>query len=180
MRCHFKIFCCFLFCLGCLIRGALCHAESPQRFFIEGDGRVTLSNPKTGHTATIQYRLADGTYPEEVQATVDELFGLSAYADVDHISMRLIALLDYIQDTFGDGTKTIRLDSAYRSPLYNEELRDKGRTVAKASTHMEGMAADITIPGVKGYLIWQQLRSKNYKRSFVSVFRGETDLKNFF
>jgi len=74
--------------------------------------------------------------------------------------------------------KTIRLNSAYRSPQYNQNLRDQDRTVAKASTHMEGMAADITIAGVDGKYLWEALRAKNccgvgwYGRSSVHVDTG--------
>jgi uncharacterized protein YcbK (DUF882 family) len=48
--------------------------------------------------------------------------------------------LDYFEDRF---QQPIVIISGYRSPEYNENLRAKGRLAAKASLHMEGMAADI-------------------------------------
>jgi uncharacterized protein YcbK (DUF882 family) len=131
------------------------------RFFYTGNGHVKLYNPKNGQRQTIQYRLSDGSYPDEAMAQIDKVFSLKSGADIGHMSLRFIALLDYIQDTFGEGIKTLQLDSAYRAPAYNQGLRNQGRTVAKASTHMEGMAADITIPGVKGKFLWESLRDKN-------------------
>ncbi len=128
---------------------------------MEGDGAVRLFNPKNGRRETIQYRLADGSYPLEAREQIDQLFGLKKSDPIEHMSLRFIALLDFIQDEFGDGEKTIQLNSAYRSPKYNQGLRDKGRTVAKASTHMEGMAADIEIKGVQGKYLWEKMRDKN-------------------
>jgi uncharacterized protein YcbK (DUF882 family) len=120
-----------------------------------------LFNPKNGHKETIQYRLRDGSYPLAAREQIDRVFGLNKTDSIEHISLRLIALLDHIQDHYGKGKQTIRLDSAYRSPTSNKDLRDQGRIVAKASTHMEGMAVDITIAGVSGKHLWKSLREKN-------------------
>ncbi len=174
MKAHLKPVLLLLSLLGSFPVGA---AER-HRFFYEGDGAVKLYNPKVGQRTEIRYR-HDEAYPVSARVAVDQLFGLNpTQQSVEHISLRLIALLDYIQDTFGDSTKTIQLDSAYRAPQYNQSLRDKGRTVAKASTHMEGMAADITISGVSGKSLWEQLRDKNccgvgwYGKNSVHVDSG--------
>ncbi len=148
------------------------------RFFLEGDGVVRLYNPKNGARGELRYRSEDGSYSELALSEINHIFGLKKDGQLGLISLRLIALLDYIQDRFADGTKTIRLDSAYRSPQYNERLREQGGTVARASTHMEGMAADITVPGVKGEYLWEQLRELNccgvgwYGKNSVHVDTG--------
>lgn len=132
-----------------------------RRFFLEGDGRLALENMKTGERGMVVYRLPDGTYPPAVRREINEIFGLEGDPVVENISLRFVALLDYIQDQYGDGTKTIKMNSAYRAPDYNQRLRDRGGTVAKASTHMEGMAADLRIDGVDGRYLWESLRAKD-------------------
>jgi uncharacterized protein YcbK (DUF882 family) len=47
------------------------------------------------------------------------------------------------------GKRDFHVISGYRSPAYNESLRQKGRGVAKHSLHIEGKAVDIRVPGVK-------------------------------
>jgi len=114
--------------------------EKPRdRYFLNGDGWIHLTNAKTGKTARVHYRLLDGSYPQEARRQVDRLFGVPADSS-DHIDLRLVSFLDYFEDRF---QQPIIIISGYRSPEYNENLRAKGRLTAKASLHMEGMAADI-------------------------------------
>lgn len=135
--------------------------ETAGRFFLEGDGIVKLRNMKTGAKKTITYRDREGHYPDEVQMDLKKVFGVKKQDPLDEVSLRLVSLLDYIQDHFGEGFKEIRMNSPYRSPTYNQSLRAQGRTVAKASLHTEGMAADIEIPGVDGHAMWLALREKD-------------------
>jgi uncharacterized protein YcbK (DUF882 family) len=154
------------------------YADSNGRFFLEGDGTIRLTNPKNGRSEEISYRGPDGSYSDEAHQQTNAVFGLEAKETLEDISLRFIALLDYIQDNFGEGRKVIQLNSAYRSPQYNQSLRKQGRTVAKASTHMEGMAADIEIKGVDGKYLWESLRAKNccgvgwYGKNSVHVDTG--------
>jgi hypothetical protein len=69
----------------------------------------------------------------------------------DHISLRLISVLDFIEDRFA---LPIVLISGYRSQEYNENLRAKGGGAAKASLHIEGMAADIQVRKNLAAKIW--------------------------
>jgi len=110
-----------------------------DRYFLSGDGWIQLTNAKTGQSARIHYRLPDGSYPQDARRQIDRLFGVPADS-ADHIALRLISFLDYFEDHFHQPIKVI---SGYRSPEYNENLRAQGRLAAKASLHMEGMAADI-------------------------------------
>jgi uncharacterized protein YcbK (DUF882 family) len=121
---------------------AACAGPTPRdRFFISGDGEVRLENLKTGDKARIRYRDAMGAYPAAARARIDRLFGIPSGSD-DRIALRLVALLDYIEDRY---RVPIRINSGYRSPEYNSQLRAKGRLAAKASLHMEGMASDIVL-----------------------------------
>ncbi len=80
---------------------------------------------------------------------------------LDNVSPRLIALLGYLQDALGKGMAKIQILSAYRSPEYNEKLRQKGKLAAKASLHQEGMAVDFTMEGVPAEEIWKFVKNLN-------------------
>jgi uncharacterized protein YcbK (DUF882 family) len=128
-----------------------------ERYFLSGDGWIQLSNAKTGQSARIQYRLADGSYPREAHQQVNRLFGVPASSD-DEISLRLVSLLDYLEDLY---RHPIEIISGYRSPEYNEGLRAKGRLAAKASLHIEGMAADIRMRKVLSAEAFETIKTLN-------------------
>jgi uncharacterized protein YcbK (DUF882 family) len=126
-----------------------------DRFFISGDGKIRIENLKTGDTAEVRYREPRGTYPEAARKRIDRLFGISPGAP-DHISLRFVSLLDYVEDRYH---LPIRVNSGYRSPEYNALLRAKGRLAAKASLHMEGMAADIVLGRTLAARAFQDIRA---------------------
>jgi len=125
-----------------------------DRYFLSGDGSVSLTNPKTDSSARVRYRLADGTYPIDAQQQIDRLFGVSEDSG-DHISLRLISALDFVEDRFA---LPIVLISGYRSLEYNDNLRAKGGGAAKASLHIEGMAADIQVHKNLAMKIWASVK----------------------
>ncbi|MGH7431119.1 MAG: YcbK family protein [Candidatus Methylomirabilales bacterium] len=130
-------------------------AAPPGRFFLEGDGTVRLVNGRTGAGGAVTYRTPRGEYPESAQRRINRIFGVPPNAS-EGIAIRLIALLDYLQDQLKGGK--IKIVSGYRSPTYNEELRKKGRLAARTSMHLEGMAADIEMEGVEGKRLWEFVR----------------------
>jgi uncharacterized protein YcbK (DUF882 family) len=130
-------------------------AKPNDRYFLSGDGQIQLTNAKTGNSARIRYRSPDGSYPEDARRQINRLFGVPA-ASSDDISLRLISLLDYIEDLFSHPVEII---SGYRSPEYNENLRNQGRLAAKASLHMEGMAADISMQKVLSTKAFQAIKA---------------------
>jgi len=91
---------------------------------------------------------------------VDHLFGYPTGQKGEHISQRMIFMLDYFSDDVAAG-KTIYLKSGYRSPKYNQNLRKQGKTAGKTSTHIDGMAIDFYIDGVDGKALWEFIRSKD-------------------
>jgi uncharacterized protein YcbK (DUF882 family) len=121
-----------------------------DRYFLSGDGVVSLTNPKTNSSAQVRYRSADGTYPNDARRQIDRLFGVGEDSG-DHVSLRLISALDFIEDRF---QLPIVLISGYRSQDYNDNLRAKGGGAAKASLHIEGMAADIQVRKNLAAKIW--------------------------
>lgn len=131
------------------------NAALTDRYFFSGDGTVHLINAHTNKSANIRYRLADGSYPTEARRQVDALFGVPAGSS-DYISLRLVSVLDYIEDRY---RQPIEIISGYRSPEYNENLRAKGRLAAKTSMHIEGMAADIRMRKVLSAEWFQTLKA---------------------
>jgi uncharacterized protein YcbK (DUF882 family) len=113
-----------------------------------------LTNAKTNSSARVRYRSPDGTYPSDAQHQIDRLFGVSADSE-DHISLRLISALDFVEDRFA---LPILLISGYRSQEYNNNLRAKGGGAAKASLHIEGMAADIQVRKNLAMQIWASVK----------------------
>ncbi len=144
-----------IFCL--LLTSSTLFAES-HRFFFEGDGSVHLINAKTGLGGVITYRTPEGHYSDEAHTRINRLFGVPVGSS-DETSLRLIALLDHLQDHLKGGP--IRIVSGYRSPEYNDGLRKKGKLAAKTSLHIEGMAADIDMDGVDGKTLWNYVRGLN-------------------
>lgn len=125
-----------------------------NRYFLSGDGTVSLTNPKTSHSVRVHYRTEEGLYPREARQEIDRLFGVSAESG-DHISLRLISALDYVEDQFD---LPIVVISGYRSEEYNRNLRAQGGGAAKASLHIEGMAADIKVRKNLAKKIWESVK----------------------
>lgn len=134
-----------------------------QRFFYEGDGCLYMYSEKTKKNfPRACYRKADGTYDEAVLKKIDTFLQVPADLE-EHFSLRTIAFLDYLQDKYVPNPKTpIRIISGYRSPAYNEGLRQKGKLAGKTSYHLEAMAVDVIFPGVKSEDVWEYAKSLNY------------------
>jgi len=132
------------------------HAEESlrDRYFLSGDGWVRLTDAKTNKSARVRYRLPDGSYPPEARRQIDRLFGVPDASD-DSMSLRLISVLDYVEDRF---QQPIEIISGYRSPEYNEGLRKKGRLAAKTSLHTEGMATDFLIPKARAAKVFKIIK----------------------
>jgi uncharacterized protein YcbK (DUF882 family) len=130
------------------------------RFFLMGDGKIHIRNTHTGREARVTLLNADGSLNEEAFAGIDEVFGFPVQEKGEHISPRLIFMLDYFSDLVAPG-KRINLVSGYRSPQYNSTIRDAGGNVARTSTHIDGMALDFNIEGVSGKELWEVIRNKN-------------------
>jgi uncharacterized protein YcbK (DUF882 family) len=154
-----------LLALGVICAGTS-RAQPGDRYFLSGDGLIHLSHEKSGRSAQVRYRLSDGSYPLAAQHQIDRLFGVPPGSE-DHISLRFISLLDHFEDRFNH---PIKLISGYRSPASNEKLRNQGRPAAKASLHMEGMAADIRLPGKLA--AWAFERVKSMQCCGVGYYHG--------
>jgi uncharacterized protein YcbK (DUF882 family) len=144
-----------LFCLPTFL-----WASASGRFFLAGDGTILIRNAKTGKEANVRLFAADGSLNEEGFNRIDEVFGFPTVEKGEHISPRLICMLDYFSDRVAPG-KAINLDSGYRSPQYNSTIRNAGGNVAKTSQHIDGMALDFNIAGVDGKALWEEIKDRD-------------------
>jgi uncharacterized protein YcbK (DUF882 family) len=120
--------------------------ERQSIFKFSGDGVLGMHDVQTREFFNVIYRDETGRYDEEALAVIDHIFRCHGGQEEFPISLKLIELLDYIQDHYG--AKELKVISGYRSPDHNAHLRRRSRRVARESLHMEGMAADVIIPGV--------------------------------
>lgn len=142
-----------------LLAGAMGPAggqDAPRdRYFFSGDGVVMLTNAATGESKQVRYRLADGSYPAQAQQELRRLFAVPARSE-DEISLRLISLLDYVEDRY---RRPLVVLSGYRSPEYNDSLRAQGRLAARTSLHTEGMAADIRLGNALSRRAFEEIKT---------------------
>lgn len=151
--------------------------ERKSIFAHTGDGIIGMHDVKTNEIFNVIYRDSSGRYDEDALAVVDHIFRCHSGNEEFPISLKLIELLDNIQDHFG--AKELKIISGYRSPSYNAKIRRRSRRVAKESYHMEGMAADVVIPGVsarqlRDYAISLKAGGVGYygRRAFVHIDVG--------
>ena len=135
-------------------------AAPPDRFFLMGSGVLHLDNLRNNKEERVELLSAGGQINEAALEAVDRVFGFPTLARGEHISPRLLFMLSYFADRVAPGEK-IYLESAYRSPEYNDAIRKKGANAARTSTHMDGMALDFWIEGVNGKKLWETIRTMN-------------------
>jgi len=146
-------------------------------FAITGDGRISLSDTHTGEVISVVYRNADGRYNEAAIKAIHHTLRCHGDGEKIPISLKLVELVDNIQDHFG--ADVIRVVSGYRSDSYNAALRRRSSRVAHRSLHIQGLAMDIRLPGVNKADLARYARSLEaggvglYRRSrFVHVDVG--------
>lgn len=115
------------------------HPPLPVNF--GGDGRLTITRQDNGEHIRVRYRKKNGSYDQAALAKINRVMHCSLTGKETAISVRLVEILDVVEDRFGK--KGLTLLSGYRTPKLN--ARVKG--AARRSTHMLGWAADIRIPG---------------------------------
>jgi uncharacterized protein YcbK (DUF882 family) len=125
-----------------------------------GDGKIHIQNVQTNKEAKVNMLLTDGSLNESALEQIDAVFGYKSRSKGDHISPRMLFMLNYFSNLVAPG-RTIFLTSGYRSPEYNDGLRKAGKIAAKTSVHMDGLALDFYIEGVNGKELWEIIREKN-------------------
>ena len=132
-------------------------ATAVRRFFFSGDGTLTLQNAHNGERIKAHYRRADGSYDPKVLADLRHFLRSRGDNREGDLSLRLIEQLDYIEDLARP--RRLLLDSGYRSPDYNGEIRARGGRVASTSLHTQGLAADLQFVGENTRRLWQRIRA---------------------
>jgi uncharacterized protein YcbK (DUF882 family) len=127
-----------------------------KRFFAVGDGTLKIKSTKNRVRFSGRFRDKRGRYLESALKRINRVFDTSYAKETQRVSLRLLELLSHLRKELGGGWITI--SSGYRSPTYNTRLRDRGKTVAKASLHLYGMAADLKIQGVDSKKMWRFVR----------------------
>ena len=141
-----------------------------------GDGQLNLLNTHTGELFSVVYRDAGGRYNEFALQTVDYALRCHRRGEIHPMSLKLIELVDHLQDNFG--APEISIISGYRSPAHNAALRRRSRRVARHSLHLKGMAVDIRLADVNSRKLGAYARSLRtggvgtYGNSFVHVDVG--------
>lgn len=115
-------------------------------FEYSGDGHVSFYNTHSDELLEITYKGKKGRYLDDGIDDINYILRCRLTNQQIPINMKLIELIDHIQDHFGG--REIEVISGYRSPELNSALRAGGRGVGSRSYHMRGMAIDIRIPGI--------------------------------
>ncbi len=139
--------------------------SSPFRY--TGDGKINLIDVQTRERLVIAYRDKRGFYDDLKLDAVDHTLRCHGKSETHHISLKLIELIDHLQDKFG--ANEVQVVSGYRSPEYNAALRKRSRRVAHNSLHMKGLAMDIRLPGVDKSELGEYARS--LRTGGVGVYR---------
>lgn len=134
--------------------------QPPGRFFLMGSGTMHLKNLRNNRNAKVNLLNPDRSLNEEALNKVDWVFDFPTEEKGEHISPRLLFMLSYFADRLAPG-KTINIESAYRSPEYNNQIREQGNNAAQTSTHQDGLALDFWLQGVSGKQLWKTIREKN-------------------
>jgi len=111
-----------------------------------GDGKISLVDVHTGEAISVVYRDEKGRYSDSALEAIDYTLRCHGSGQEIPISLKLVELVDHLQDHFG--TDQVRVVSGYRSASYNKRLRRRTRRVARESLHIHGLAMDIKLPGI--------------------------------
>ena len=113
-----------------------------------GEHRLRFYHTHTNERIDIVYRKGDSYLPEAI-AQLDWFLRDHRTGQVHHYDPRLFDLLDDLAATLGRPGMEIDVICGYRSPWSNSYLRQHTSGVAEHSLHMQAMAIDIRIPGIK-------------------------------
>lgn len=110
--------------------------------------RLRFHHTHTGERLDIVYRRGD-TYIPEAISRLEYYLRDHRTGDVHPFDPRLFDLLSDLTAAVGHPIAEIDVVCGYRTPWSNEFLRNHSSGVARNSLHMEAMALDLRIPGVK-------------------------------
>jgi uncharacterized protein YcbK (DUF882 family) len=147
-------------------------AAQSSRFFVSGDGEIAMTHAHFSERLRVRYRDAGGQYDPAALARINRFFRSRDDGQVGEVSLRLVEMIDYVQDHYHPTGTTLL--SGYRTPAFNQRLRDSGAKAADSSLHVEGLAADIHFAGVDLKRMWVDLREQ--KIAGVGYYKAQSFL----
>ncbi len=147
---------------ACLATPALARAKVPNT------RRLALFNARTDERFDGVY-YADGVYEPEAMTALDSIMRDHTADEATIMDVRLYDLFARLQGAL-DKTDPLRITSGYRTRATNDALRRRTRWAAKNSLHIEGMAADFTLPGTSARTLSRAARS--LRMGGVGTYRG--------
>ena len=108
---------------------------------------LNLYNTHTGEQLALRYS-AKGTWSKDDQQKLNYFLRCHYTNEIKPIPPELTTVLCRVKDRFGPA-RQIKVISGYRSREYNEYLRMTGHHVAQESLHLQGLAVDFSIPGIR-------------------------------
>jgi uncharacterized protein YcbK (DUF882 family) len=115
---------------------------------VPAEYRLRLFHTHTGERLNIVYRRGDQYIPDALDR-LDYYLRDHRTGDVHHYDPRVFDLLHDLTAQLGEPDGEVNVVCGYRTPWSNEFLRTHGHGVARNSLHMQAMAIDIRLPGVK-------------------------------
>jgi len=109
---------------------------------------LKLFHTHTGERLDIVYRRGDRYIPESLDR-LDYYLRDHRTGDVHHYDPRVFDLIHDLTAKLGQPDTEVDVVCGYRTPWSNEFLRTHGHGVARHSLHMQAMAIDIRVPGIK-------------------------------
>lgn len=143
-RNSFLLFCALLIVIFSFASPAVAANASPSDI----PYRLRLFHTHTGQRIDIVYRRGD-TYDSDALAQLNRYLRDHRTGDVHEYDPRVFDLLHDLTAALGRPNSEIDIVCGYRTPWSNEYLRTHGHGVARHSLHMQAMAIDIRIPGVR-------------------------------
>jgi uncharacterized protein YcbK (DUF882 family) len=110
--------------------------------------RLRLYHTHTNQRIDVVYRRGNEYVPSAIEQLESFLRDHRTGA-VHHFDPRLFDLLHDLTGNLGRQDAEIDVVCGYRTPWSNNFLRSRSRAVAQHSLHMQAMAIDIRMPGVK-------------------------------
>ena len=114
----------------------------------EAEYRLRLFHTHTGERLNIVYRRGNQYIPQALDQ-LDHYLRDHRTGDVHHYDPRVFDLLHDLTTELGEPDGEVDVVCGYRTPWSNEFLRSHGHGVAAHSLHMQAMAIDIRLPGIK-------------------------------
>ncbi|HLD45262.1 MAG TPA: DUF882 domain-containing protein [bacterium] len=138
---HFVIF--VLFLLFC----PEVRAGSDHSLSLPHDGHLRIFAYHVGEYLDVTYLDQNGDWDHTAYVRLNFLLRSRGDDQTTQMDKRLIELADHLQDHFK--TDGIEIISGYRSPEFNQELREQGHRVAEESYHTKGMALDVHLDEIR-------------------------------